>query len=41
MKCIYCNGTESRVVDSRPTDDGNAIRRRRECETCGRRFTTY
>ena len=41
MKCIYCNGTESRVVDSRPTDDGNAIRRRRECEKCGRRFTTY
>lgn len=41
MKCVYCNGTDSRVVDSRPTEDGNAIRRRRECETCGRRFTTY
>ncbi len=41
MKCMYCNGKESRVVDSRPTEDGNAIRRRRECETCGRRFTTY
>lgn len=41
MKCIYCNGTDSRVVDSRPTEEGNAIRRRRECETCGRRFTTY
>ncbi len=41
MKCIYCNCTESRVVDSRQTDDGAAIRRRRECEGCGRRFTTY
>lgn len=41
MKCMYCNGTDSRVVDSRPTDEGNAIRRRRECEACGRRFTTY
>lgn len=41
MKCIYCNCTESRVVDSRQTDDGSAIRRRRECENCGRRFTTY
>lgn len=40
MKCIYCNHTESRVVDSRPTEDG-AIRRRRECVGCGRRFTTY
>ncbi|MBR2942857.1 MAG: transcriptional repressor NrdR [Clostridia bacterium] len=40
MKCIYCNCTESRVVDSRPTEDG-AIRRRRECERCSRRFTTY
>ncbi|MDD7174224.1 MAG: transcriptional regulator NrdR [Clostridiales bacterium] len=40
MKCIYCNCTESRVVDSRPTEDG-AIRRRRECERCQRRFTTY
>ncbi len=41
MKCIFCNGTSSHVVDSRPTEDGTAIRRRRECETCGRRFTTY
>lgn len=41
MKCIYCGSTDSRVVDSRPTDESNAIRRRRECETCGRRFTTY
>lgn len=40
MKCIYCNCTESRVVDSRPTEDGS-IRRRRECEECRRRFTTY
>lgn len=40
MKCIYCGCTESRVVDSRPTEDG-AIRRRRECEGCQRRFTTY
>jgi len=38
---MYCNGTDSRVVDSRPTEEGNAIRRRRECEACGRRFTTY
>ena len=41
MKCMYCNRTDSRVVDSRPTEEGNAIRRRRECENCGRRFTTY
>lgn len=41
MKCRYCQCTESRVVDSRPTDDGLAIRRRRECTGCGRRFTTY
>jgi len=34
-------GPDSRVVDSRPTEEGNAIRRRRECESCGRRFTTY
>ena len=41
MKCVYCNGTSSRVIDSRQTEDGAAIRRRRECESCGRRFTTY
>ena len=41
MKCLYCNAPESRVVDSRPTDEGLAIRRRRECVNCGRRFTTY
>lgn len=41
MKCRYCNCTDSKVVDSRPTDDGSAIRRRRECIACGKRFTTY
>ena len=41
MKCQFCNCADSRVVDSRPTDDGNSIRRRRECLACQRRFTTY
>ncbi|MEW8973314.1 MAG: transcriptional regulator NrdR [Tissierellaceae bacterium] len=41
MRCPYCNYMESKVVDSRPTDEGQAIRRRRECIDCGRRFTTY
>ena len=41
MKCIYCDGLDSKVVDSRPVDDGHAIRRRRECLVCGKRFTTY
>lgn len=41
MKCIYCGCTESRVIDSRSTEDGTSIRRRRECENCGKRFTTY
>ena len=41
MKCRYCSCLESRVVDSRPTEDGTAIRRRRECICCGKRFTTY
>ncbi|MDD3920024.1 MAG: transcriptional regulator NrdR [Eubacteriales bacterium] len=41
MKCRYCSSTDSKVIDSRPTDDGSAIRRRRECIGCGRRFTTY
>ncbi len=41
MKCPYCNGVESKVIDSRPTEDGERIRRRRECLFCGRRFTTY
>ena len=41
MRCQYCNCTESKVIDSRPTEEGNSIRRRRECMNCGRRFTTY
>ena len=41
MKCQFCNCADSRVIDSRPTDDGNSIRRRRECIQCGHRFTTY
>ena len=41
MRCIYCNCAESKVVDSRSTDDGTVIRRRRMCVECGRRFTTY
>ena len=41
MRCQFCNCDDSRVVDSRSADDGKAIRRRRECIQCGRRFTTY
>lgn len=41
MKCPFCDYYETKVVDSRPTDEGQAIRRRRECIKCGRRFTTY
>ena len=41
MKCPYCGYAEGKVIDSRPTEDGNAIRRRRECLKCQRRFTTY
>ena len=41
MKCLYCECTESKVLDSRSADDGRTIRRRRECTSCGRRFTTY
>ena len=41
MKCIYCGSEESKVLDSRNSDESNAIRRRRECLECGRRFTTY
>ena len=41
MRCQYCSCTESKVIDSRPTEEGNSIRRRRECINCGRRFTTY
>lgn len=41
MKCRYCASEDSKVIDSRHTEDGSAIRRRRECMGCGRRFTTY
>lgn len=41
MKCPYCLYPESKVIDSRPTDDGQRIRRRRECMKCAKRFTTY
>lgn len=41
MKCIYCGHSESKVLDSRNSDETNSIRRRRECLNCGRRFTTY
>lgn len=41
MKCPFCDYYESKVIDSRPTDEGQAIRRRRECIKCGKRFTTY
>ncbi|MBQ4289017.1 MAG: transcriptional repressor NrdR [Clostridia bacterium] len=41
MKCVYCGCLDSKVVDSRPLNDGATIRRRRECLECGKRFTTY
>ena len=41
MKCPFCSCEESKVIDSRPTDEGERIRRRRECINCGKRFTTY
>lgn len=41
MKCLFCGCLESKVVDSRSSDDGTIIRRRRECLNCGKRFTTY
>ncbi len=41
MRCPYCSYTESKVIDSRPTEEYNSIRRRRECLRCGKRFTTY
>lgn len=41
MKCPYCDFDTSKVVDSRPIEEGNSIRRRRECENCKKRFTTY
>lgn len=41
MKCPYCGRSDTRVIDSRPAEDGNSIRRRRSCDECGKRFTTY
>lgn len=41
MRCPYCGYSESKVIDSRPTDEGERIRRRRECLNCAKRFTTY
>ena len=41
MKCIFCGSLDSKVIDSRMSDDGMSIRRRRECNACGKRFTTY
>lgn len=41
MKCPYCNHENTRVIDSRPAEDNNSIRRRRVCDVCNKRFTTY
>ncbi|MCL1982359.1 MAG: transcriptional regulator NrdR [Clostridiales bacterium] len=41
MKCPFCENADTKVIDSRPTEEGHAIRRRRECDSCGKRFTTY
>lgn len=41
MRCPYCNQDNTRVVDSRPVEENNSIRRRRMCDACGKRFTTY
>ena len=41
MKCPFCGDDHTRVIDSRPADDNEAIRRRRQCDECGKRFTTY
>ena len=41
MKCPYCGNSDTRVIDSRPAEEGNSIRRRRSCDACGKRFTTY
>ena len=41
MRCPYCGHENTRVIDSRPAEDNNAIRRRRICDDCGKRFTTY
>ena len=41
MKCPFCGNENTRVIDSRPADDGSSIRRRRQCDECSKRFTTY
>ena len=41
MKCPFCSSEDTRVIDSRPAEDGSSIRRRRMCDECGKRFTTY
>ena len=41
MRCPFCEAPDTKVIDSRPTEEGHAIRRRRECPECGKRFTTY
>ncbi len=41
MRCPYCSEENTKVIDSRPADDNSSIRRRRHCDACGRRFTTY
>lgn len=41
MKCPFCGNNDTRVIDSRPAEDNNSIRRRRACDECGKRFTTY
>ena len=41
MKCPFCGEENTKVIDSRPADDNSSIRRRRKCEKCGKRFTTY
>lgn len=41
MKCPFCQAQDTKVIDSRPTDDNSSIRRRRQCESCNKRFTTY
>ena len=41
MRCPFCSVPESKVIDSRPSDNGSSIRRRRECVSCGKKFTTY
>jgi len=41
MRCPYCSNVDTKVIDSRPAEDGSSIRRRRSCDICGKRFTTY